>query len=282
MRSLKQFNARNLKSEKNLRNKKITTPNNSSLSEKSETHPVIDTHAHFEELKDPQAAVAEARENGIVAIVAVGQDISSNEKALQMAADNPGFIFPAIGYHPWRLAPEKDDETLGYIDKNLPRCIALGEVGLDYRAKTKKKRQKAIFLKLIALAKKHDRPIILHCRYSHKTAFEMVKDAGLKKVVFHWFSGPEELIPTIASEGYYMSASPALLSNPYHVKVIQQVPLSHLLLETDAPVQYGNLKARPVHVLRTLEEAARIKKTPMEEIAEKTTNNARKCFNLPG
>jgi TatD DNase family protein len=99
--------------------------------------------------------------------------------------------------------------------------------------------------------------------------------------VFHWFSGPEELIPAIASEGYYMSASPALLSNPYHVKVIQQVPLSHLLLETDAPVRYGDLTARPVHVLRTLEEASRIKNMPIEEIAEKTTHNARVCFDLP-
>jgi TatD DNase family protein len=243
-------------------------------------YPVIDTHAHFEELDDPQAAVDEARKEGVVAIVAVGQDIASNEKAREIAGHNPGFIFPAIGYHPWRLAPEKDDETLAYIDAHLPHCIALGEVGLDYKAKTKKEAQKALLKKLILLAKAHDKPILLHCRFSHQTAFEMVREAGLTKVVFHWFSGPVELIPSIAAQGYYMSASPALLSNPYHVNVIREVPLSHLLLETDAPVRYGDLTARPVHVRLTCEEAARVKGMTPQDIARQTTQNARDLFGF--
>ena len=241
---------------------------------------MIDTHAHFEELADPLAAVEEAQEGGVSAIVAVGQDIASNEKALEMADRFPGYVYPAVGYHPWRIVPEDDDKTLQYIDEKLPTCIALGEVGLDYRAKTKKKKQKALFAKLIAIARQHDKPIVLHCRYSHKTAFEMVKDAGLKKVVFHWFSGPVDLIGAISNQGYYMSASPALLSNPYHADVIREVPISHLLLETDAPVQYGDLKARPVHVQLTLKEAAKIKGVPVEEMALRTTENAKACFSL--
>jgi TatD DNase family protein len=242
--------------------------------------PVIDTHAHLEEFPDPHAIVEEARRGGVTGIIAIGQDVASNHKTLEIAAQYPGFVFPAIGYHPWRLDPEKDDETLDYLDRHLPDCIALGEVGLDYKAKTKKSIQKALFVKLISLAGKHHKPIILHCRFSHKTAFEMVREAGLKRVVFHWFSGPAELIPSIASEGYYMSASPALLSNPYHVEVIRQVPLSNLLVETDAPVQYGDLKARPVHVQVTLEETARVKGIDPAEVADCTTRNARAVFGL--
>jgi TatD DNase family protein len=242
--------------------------------------PVIDTHAHFEEFPDPQAAVEEARGGGVLAIVAVGQDIASNEKAFEIAAQNPGFVFPAIGYHPWRLNAADDDDTLAYIDKHLPGCVALGEVGLDYKAKTKKKTQKAIFHKLIALVKKHDKPIILHCRYSHETVFHMVKDAGLKKVIFHWFSGPVELIPLIAAQGYYMSASPALLYNPYHAKAINAVPLPNLMLETDSPVQYRDLAARPIHVQVTLEEVAKVKGMSPEKIADHTTRNAVECFGL--
>jgi TatD DNase family protein len=244
--------------------------------------PVIDTHAHFEELPNPQGAVDEARQSGVLGIVAVGQDIQSNETALKMASNNPHFVFPAVGYHPWRLKPEHHDETLAYIDENMERCVALGEVGLDYKAKTKKKNQKAVFLQLIALAKKHDKPIILHCRYSHERAFQMVKDAGLKKVVFHWYSGPVELIPLIAAAGYYMSASPALLYNPYHRKAIQAVPLSNLLLETDSPVIYRDLHSRPVHVQVTLEEVAKAKKGSAADIAHRTTENARACFGLKG
>lgn len=246
----------------------------------AEHFPVIDTHAHFEELADPQTAAEEARNGGVLAIVAVGQDVASNEKALEMAAKNRGFIHPAIGYHPWRLDPENHDNTLAYIEEHLPGCIALGEVGLDYKAKTKKKVQKAVFVELIDLAKKHDKPIILHCRYSHARAFQMVKDAGLKKVVFHWFSGPIELIPSIAGQGYFMSASPALIYNPYHQKAIQAVPLSNLLLETDAPVTYRDLHSRPVHVQVTLKEVAKVKNMGLEKIAEQTTQNARECFGL--
>ena len=245
------------------------------------THfPVIDTHAHFEELPNPQQAVEEARNGGVLAIVAVGQDMASNEKALEIANKNPGFIHPAIGYHPWRLAPENHDATLTYIEEHLSDCVALGEVGLDYKAKTKKKVQKAVFIELIKLAKKHDKPIILHCRYSHARAFQMVKDAGLKKVVFHWFSGPLELIPAIADEGYFMSASPALIYNPYHQEAIHAVPLPNLLLETDSPVTYRDLHARPVHVQVTLKEVAKVKDMAAEKIAEQTTQNAKACFNL--
>jgi TatD DNase family protein len=110
----------------------------------------------------------------------------------------------------------------------------------------------------------------------------MIKDAGLRMAVFHWYSGPLELIPLIAESGYYMSACPALLYNPYHEKAIAAVPLSNLLLETDCPVQYQKLVSRPVHVQVTLKEAARVRGTSAEEIAAQTTENARRCFGLSG
>ncbi len=242
--------------------------------------PVIDTHAHLDELPDPETAIKEAQDGGVVAIVAVGQDISSNRKILEIAIQNPGFVFPAVGYHPWRLNPDNDEETLAYIDTNLKQCVALGEVGLDYKAKTKKKIQKAIFLKILSIAKKHDKPVVVHCRYSHETAYRMIKEAGIRKAIFHWYSGPQDLIPLIAASGYYMSACPALLYNPYHANAINAVPLSNLLLETDSPVQYQQLAARPIHVQVTLQQVARVKGISPEEIAEKTTRNAIACFEL--
>jgi len=132
-----------------------------------ESFPVIDTHVHLEELSDPQAAIREAKEGGVIGMVAVGQDITSNQKTMEIAGQNPGFVFPAVGYHPWRLNPDNDEETLQQIDSNLAKCVALGEVGLDYKAKTKKKVQKAIFLDLLAMANKHEKPVILARPGSH-------------------------------------------------------------------------------------------------------------------
>ncbi len=242
--------------------------------------PVIDTHAHLDELPDPETAIKEARDGGVLGIVAIGQDIPSNQKTLEIAGRHPGFVFPAIGYHPWRLNPDHHDDTLAYLDQNIGLCVALGEVGLDYKAKTKKKVQKRIFQDLLTIAKKHNKPVIVHCRYVHETAYRMVREAGIKKVVFHWYSGALDLIPQIADDGYYMSATPALLYNPYHAEAIKAVPLSNLLLETDAPVQYQELAARPVHVQVTLQEVARVKGILVEEIAARTTENAKACFGL--
>jgi len=242
--------------------------------------PVIDTHAHLDELPDPGAAIKEALDENVLGIVAVGQDITSNQKTLEIADEHLGLVFAAVGYHPWRLNPDHDDETLDFIDTNLKHCVALGEVGLDYKAKTKKKVQKAVFQKLLSIAKSHDKPVIVHCRYVHETAYRMVKEAGIEKAIFHWYSGSLDLIPIIAADGYYMSATPALLYNPYHAKAIAAVPLSNLLLETDTPVQYQELAARPVHVQVTLQEVARVKGITAEEIAAHTTRNAKACFGL--
>jgi TatD DNase family protein len=241
---------------------------------------IVDTHAHLDELPDADKAVAEAREGGVAAIVAVGQDIASNEKTLEIARRHEGFVFPAVGYHPWRLDPDGHDETFAYIDDHLSQCVALGEVGLDYKAKTKKKIQKVVFQELLAIARRHDRPVIVHCRYVHETAYRMVKEAGIRRAVFHWYSGAIDLIPLIAGEGYFMSATPALLYNPYHAKAVEAIPLSNLLLETDTPVQYQALSAKPVDVQVTLRETSRVKGIPPEVIAEQTTLNAKTCFGL--
>jgi TatD DNase family protein len=242
--------------------------------------PVIDTHAHLDELPDPDTAIKEARGGGVLGIVAIGQDIPSNQKTLELAERYPGFVFPSIGYHPWRLNPDNHDDTLAHLDQNLGNCVALGEVGLDYKAKTKKKIQKGLFQDLLAIAEKHNKPVIVHCRYVHETAYRMVKEAGIEKVVFHWYSGALDLIPQIAGDGYYMSATPALLYNPYHAKAIKAVPLPNLLLETDAPVHYQELAARPVHVQVTLQEVARVKGIAAKEVAAQTTKNAKACFGL--
>ena len=77
-----------------------------------------------------------------------------------------------------------------------------------------------------------------------------------------------------------MSASPALIYNPSHQEAIHAVPLSNLLLETDSPVTYRDLHARPVHVQVTLKEVAKVKDMAAEKIAEQTTQNAKACFNL--
>ena len=67
--------------------------------------PVIDTHVHLDEFPDPDRVIEEAREAQVAAIVAVGMDLASNKKILELARRYPGFVYPAIGYHPWKITP---------------------------------------------------------------------------------------------------------------------------------------------------------------------------------
>lgn len=243
---------------------------------------LIDTHAHLDELPDLPKALQEARRAGVEAIVAVGMDLASNRHTLAIAAEYPGFVFAALGYHPWEIREDEVSETLAFIEQNIGRSVALGEVGLDYKARVKKELQREVFGKLIEMALRYRRPMILHCRYSHKRVFSMVKEAGVKGAVFHWYTGPLDLLEEIIEAGYYISATPALSYSPPHRAAVAEVPIDRLLLETDTPVTYRGLEARPHHVALTLQEVAKIKGLTPEEVARQSTENALRFFGLRG
>jgi len=206
---------------------------------------LIDAHAHLDELADLTESLQEARTAGVHGIIAVGMDVESNRKALQIAEANPGYVYPALGYHPWEIKEKEVEVNLSYIREHVREGMALGEVGLDYRIKVKKELQWRVFGELLDMALESDRPVIVHSRFSHRRAFEMVKERKVKRAVFHWYSGPVDLLDKILSMGYFISATPALVYSPPHREAIQRAPIERILLETDTPVSYQGREARP-------------------------------------
>jgi TatD DNase family protein len=99
---------------------------------------MIDGHAHLDEVEDLSKALLEARRTGVVAIIAVGMEVESNEKVLNIAEENRGYVYPALGYHPWKIREESVDANLSFIRGRVKECVALGEIGLDYKVKIKK------------------------------------------------------------------------------------------------------------------------------------------------
>jgi len=99
---------------------------------------VIDCHAHLEELDDLFEVLLEAKSSGVKGIIAVGMDLGSNKKTLEIARTNRGFVYSAIGYHPWKLKENEVEENLTFIKDHIQKCIALGEIGLDYKVNVKK------------------------------------------------------------------------------------------------------------------------------------------------
>jgi TatD DNase family protein len=104
----------------------------------------------------------------------------------------------------------------------------------------------------------------------------------IPKAVFHWFSGPLEILQELLNHGYLISATPAAHYSEKHQKAIREAPLEKLLLETDSPVVYEGRSSEPADVVRTLQAVARIKTISEPEVAKVTTENAVRFFGLPG
>jgi TatD DNase family protein len=240
---------------------------------------VIDGHAHLEDLPNLDSELAAAKEAGVVAVIAVGSDERSNEFALDISRRYSGFVFPALGLHPWNLR-ENFGNMLESIKNDIDNCVALGEVGLDFKMPKPKELQIAAFKGVLELAKRFEKPVIIHSRWAWREAFELVKESGVKRVVFHWYSGPLDILHEVLDFGCYVSATPAATYSEYHIPAIAEVPLDRLLLETDTPVVYRGMKSSPKEVVRVVKAVAQIKGTSEEEVAETTTKNAARLFGL--
>jgi TatD DNase family protein len=240
----------------------------------------VDGHAHLEELDDLPKALQEAKETGVCGILAVGMDVASNRRVLQIAEANTQYVYPALGYHPWQIKEEEVEANLSFIRVHIEECIALGEIGLDYKIKAKKELQWRVLEEVLNIAFESNKPIILHCRYSHQRTFEMVKERKIERAVFHWYSGSLALLDEILTRGYFISATPALVYSPPHREAIKRAPIERILLETDTPVSYQGREARPKDVFMSLEEVARLKNLNPSMVAEQTTANASRFFGI--
>ncbi|MEM4724800.1 MAG: TatD family hydrolase, partial [Candidatus Hadarchaeum sp.] len=156
---------------------------------------LIDCHAHLEEVPNLDQELKSAKEKGVAAIIAVGSDLYSNISVQQISEHYPNYVYPALGLHPWNL--DRIDETIQIIEKNIERCVALGEVGLDFKYQTPKELQVKAFARILELAERYDKPVIIHSRWAWREAFEMVKKAEIRRAVFHWYSGPLDVLQEI-------------------------------------------------------------------------------------
>ncbi len=242
--------------------------------------PLIDVHAHLDGLSDLTESLQEARAAGVDGIIGVGMDVESNRKVLQITQANPGYVYPALGYHPWEINEEEVEANLLFIRDHVEEVVALGEIGLDYKIKVKKELQWKVFGELLDMALESDRPVIVHSRFSHRRAFEMVRGRKIKRAVFHWYSGPVDLLDKILAMGYFISATPALVYSPPHREAIQRAPIERILLETDTPVRYQGREARPKDVRVSLEEVTKLKGLEPSLVAMQTTANASEFFQI--
>ena len=251
---------------------------------------VIDTHAHLDEFENLSGVLEEARKAGIVAMLAVGSNRQSNLRTLGISRQYRQFVYPALGLHPWELGKigtNGVDDSLQFIEENIASAIAVGEIGLDYDKRvlkvSSKELQEQAFRGLLNIAREYGKPVSVHSRYAWKDALQAVRAAGVRKAVFHWFTGPSSVLRDMIKGGYFVSATPAAEYHEEHRRAIKETPLERLLLETDSPVTYGRAvryESGPSDVLRSLRAVSQLKAIDEAAIAEQTTRNAIDFFSL--
>jgi TatD DNase family protein len=240
---------------------------------------LVDTHAHLEELADVGAAIERAKKVGVAAIVAVSTSLKACERTLGLAREHQGYVYPALGIHPQEVGESYEDD-LNFVEAHLVECIAIGEVGLDYWIKGDRKLQTDVFTRLLEDAASNNLPVIVHSRGSWEDCYILLKERGVKRAVFHWYSGPLEVLRSIIDSGYFISATPAIEYSRAHREAVRSAPIDALMLETDCPVKYRGKDSEPADVVRTLSYVAAIKGLAEREVASKTTENAIKLFRL--
>jgi TatD DNase family protein len=251
---------------------------------------VIDTHAHLDELKELDSALEKAKNAGVIAIIAVGSNHQSNIKTLTIWQEHDGFVYPALGLHPWELgslSASEIDENLRFIEQNIASAVAVGEIGLDYDKRVvkvaPKQLQQEVLSRLLDIARRHAKPAIIHSRYAWRDALQIIQDARVEKAVFHWFTGFSSVLRDIIDAGYFISATPAAEYHEEHIRAVKEAPLNGLLLETDCPVTYGRAaryESQPADVLRSLEAVSGLKGIDKATLAEQTVKNAVEFFSL--
>jgi len=251
---------------------------------------LIDTHCHLflEEFdNDRDDAVERAISQGVEQMILPNVDSKSLDPLKQIGAKYPKNLFIASGLHPTSVKENYISE-LDAIEKflNENKCVAIGEIGIDlYWDKSHLKEQLVALEIQLNWAKDRNLPVLLHCRESLNEVFELVKRNMPLRGIFHAFSGTIEDARKVIDLGFYLGIGGVVTyKNSGLDKIVSQLSINNLVLETDAPyltpVPHRGKRNEPAYIAITASKIAELLQISVEEIAKTTTANALRLFGL--
>jgi TatD DNase family protein len=253
---------------------------------------ITDTHTHlyseaFDEDRDEM--MQRALDAGVERFFIPAIDSTYTQSMLDLESNYPQNVFLMMGLHPTHVK-ESFKEELAHVEEWLSKrkFYAVGEIGIDlYWDKTFLLQQQEAFVYQIRLAKKHQLPIVIHCREAFDEIFEILeqeKGGGLYGI-FHCFTGTLEQAHQAISYGMKLGiGGVATFKNGKIDQFLDQVDLEHIVLETDspylAPVPYRGKRNESAYIVEVLEKLSLIYGKSIEEIAEITTENSKNIFGI--
>lgn len=253
---------------------------------------ITDTHTHLysEQFEvDRDAVIKRALDLNIKRFFIPAIDSTYTASMLQLKHDYPDNMFLMMGLHPTSVKDNYKDELL-HVEQMLNKhtFCAVGEIGIDlYWDTSTLNIQKEAFKHQIQLAKKHQIPIVIHCREAFDEIFEVLeteKDDALYGI-FHCFTGTLDQAKQALSYNMKLGiGGVATFKNGKIDQFLNEIDLKHIVLETDAPylspVPYRGKRNESAYIIEVLNKLSEIYKVSEEEIAQITTTNSKSIFGI--
>ena len=253
---------------------------------------LTDTHTHLYYETDPAKLtelMQRSLDNQVSRLFLPNVDSKSIPLVFGLTEQYPQHCFPMLGLHPCDVKEDFKEELAHiYKEANLRKIYAIGEIGIDlYWDKSTLSIQQEAFRTQIGWAKQMGLPIVIHCREAFDEIFEILDELKDDKLrgIFHCFTGDADQAEKVISLGFYLGICGVLTyKNSGLDKVVQNISLDHLVLETDSPyltpVPFRGKQNESSYLIYVAQKLADLKQIPIEKVAEITSRNSEKVFGI--
>lgn len=252
---------------------------------------IFDTHAHYDDERyddDRDELINEIKENGVEKIVNCGASLEGLKASLKLSKDYEMF-YAAIGIHP-ENADEYNEDVEKFIIENLkdPKVVAIGEIGLDYywKENPSKEVQMDVLKKQYDIARRYDKPVILHVRDAYEDMLPYLNENSDVKAVLHSYSGSAEIARQLIPKGYFFGIGGVVTFKNSRVlkEALNEIPLDRILVETDAPYLTAEpnrgKRNRSDYIENVIRKIAEIKEMDIKTVEDAVYDNAMRFFGI--
>ena len=246
---------------------------------------LVDVHAHlnFRDYNKDRDKVIKRAEKLNMTIIDSGTELKDNKKSLELSKKY-SIVKSSFGLYPLygiKLNEKQLNEELNFIKENKNNIIAIGEIGLDKSInKPNLKKQIEIFKKVLTLAEKLKKPVIIHSRKAEEECINILETFKLKNIDMHCFGGNFKLVKKIQDNGWFFSIPTNIVRLLHFQQIVEQTSMSQLLTETDSPYlsPYKDKRNEPSFVVETIKKISEIKRLNKEEVKKLIYMNFQKVF----
>lgn len=245
---------------------------------------IIDTHCHLSKSDYENLDEVIKNMNGIM--IVSGCDTETNKEVIELVNKYKN-VYGTLGIHPEEVT-KITKEDLEFIEKHIndEKIVAVGEIGLDYYwVDDNKEEQKKLFIEQLEIAKRNNKPIVVHSRDSIQDVYDILKQYNLRGDI-HCFSSSIEMAKQFINIGYYIGVGGVVtFKNSNKLKeVVKDLPIDKVLIETDSPYltpePYRGKRNEPKYVMHVAEEISKLKQIDISDVIDITYRNANNLFDL--